>query len=636
MDFKPKNREWVKNAAIVFLSVMLLLTFFSNTIMNRTLAEVATQYVTDGTITAKVRGTGIVTANGSHQVKAEQTREIRAVMIKAGQEVEAGDVLFILGQGDSEELEAAQEQLRQLQLSYQRAAINMPTFNYGADQRKVDAAKRAMEDAEAAMKQAEQKMNSALAGTSTKEELDAAKKELDDANKNLEDIKDKFNQAKKNLLDDITYVRGLLESVEDQFENSSPTTPENPGGDGSGTGGDGSDTGSDGSGTGGDGSDTGSDGSGTGGDGSGTGGEDGAGGSGEGGAETVAYKASGSKGLLATALVSTDKPRIATALAAEDFKTPTTKQEYDALKQKLSDMETELSLMNGTDDPAIVTATAIRDRAQEKYDAMLSVAGPETEAYNKAKAEAEAATEAYLSAVESLNQKKDSDNKSQALASIDLSDLAVQMEKQREKIKELSGGEENQICANVSGIVQTVECTAGDVAPADQVLCTIEVPDMGYSLSFSVTNDQARRLRPGDSATVSNYYWGSEIIASLSTIKVDPKQPQTNKLLTFDLTGDVTAGSELSISVGQKSARYDVIIPNSSIRSDTNGSFVLKIEAKNSPLGNRYIARRVDVEVLASDDMNSAVTGDLGYGDYVITTSNAPVNNGDMVKMADN
>ena len=40
-----KKREWVKTAAIIFLSVMLVLTFFSNTIMNYSLPEVATQYV---------------------------------------------------------------------------------------------------------------------------------------------------------------------------------------------------------------------------------------------------------------------------------------------------------------------------------------------------------------------------------------------------------------------------------------------------------------------------------------------------------------------------------------------------------------------------------------------------------------
>ena len=62
---------------------------------------------------------------------------------------------------------------------------------------------------------------------------------------------------------------------------------------------------------------------------------------------------------------------------------------------------------------------------------------------------------------------------------------------------------------------------------------------------------------------------------------------------------------------------------------------MFKVEAKNSPLGNRYIARRVSVEVLASDDTNSAVTGDFGWGDYVITTSSAPIQNGDLVRLAD-
>ena len=206
----------------------------------------------------------------------------------------------------------------------------------------------------------------------------------------------------------------------------------------------------------------------------------------------------------------------------------------------------------------------------------------------------------------------------------------------KKKIKELSGGEENQVLAKSAGTVETIDCAPGDTKLKGDLLCTIQVPDLGYTMSFSVTNEQARRLKPGDSATVSNYYWGNQIVATLESIKADPKNPQTHKLLTFDVKGDVTAGTELTISVGQKSANYDIIVPNSAIRSDTNGSFVLTIESKNSPLGNRYIARRVEVQVLAEDDVNSAVSANLGYGDYVITTSNAPVKNGDMVRLADN
>ena len=32
-----KRRDWIKNVAIIFLAVMLVLTFFSNTIMNYSL-----------------------------------------------------------------------------------------------------------------------------------------------------------------------------------------------------------------------------------------------------------------------------------------------------------------------------------------------------------------------------------------------------------------------------------------------------------------------------------------------------------------------------------------------------------------------------------------------------------------------
>ena len=148
MEFKPKNREWVKNAAIVFLAVLLVLTFFSNTWMNRSLPEVATQSVTDGPITAKVRGTGTVTANGTHQVKADQTREIRAVMVKAGQEVSAGDVLFILGEGESAEIEQAQETLRSLQMSYQRAAAGIPYYSYAAEEHEIAKAQEELRAAE--------------------------------------------------------------------------------------------------------------------------------------------------------------------------------------------------------------------------------------------------------------------------------------------------------------------------------------------------------------------------------------------------------------------------------------------------------------------------------------------------------
>ena len=71
-----KKRDWIKNATIVFLIIMLLLTFFSNTIMNYSLPEVSAQYVNSGSIQAKVRGSGTVQAGDPYTVTAETSRKI--------------------------------------------------------------------------------------------------------------------------------------------------------------------------------------------------------------------------------------------------------------------------------------------------------------------------------------------------------------------------------------------------------------------------------------------------------------------------------------------------------------------------------------------------------------------------------
>ena len=66
------KRDWVKNAIIIFLAVMLVLTFFSNTIMNYSLPEVAAQYPMSTTITTTIRGSGTVEAAQSYNVTVEE------------------------------------------------------------------------------------------------------------------------------------------------------------------------------------------------------------------------------------------------------------------------------------------------------------------------------------------------------------------------------------------------------------------------------------------------------------------------------------------------------------------------------------------------------------------------------------
>lgn len=546
MEMKVKNRGWVKNVAIIFLAVLLVLTFFSNTIMNRSLPEVATAYVQSESINSKVRGTGKVVANGSYEVKAEQSRKIAAVLVRAGQEVSAGDILFVLGEGESEELAAATEELRQLQLSYSREALSIPSFDNTI-------LRRARENAQAAYLAAERARNLALL------ELKALVPEEE-----LEKL-EAFEEA--------------MDQKGDEYES------------------------------------------------------------------IVAAKDEEREALRLTAdnlyLFYLEKQAILTALESDP---DATEEEKAAARSEMEAAEAAynaayIAYQNSlAETPVEAAARLAFEAARAAYEEQLEKVNKDGlfDNYLAAKRAAEEAKLEFEDRDRDLEAKIREDEKQLALAYLTLSDISYKIQRIQDKIKQLSGDGDNNILAPAAGIVESVSVTAGNTPVKGDLLCTLEVPDLGYSLSFSVTNEQARRVRVGESATITNYYWGHEIIATLRSIERDPKNPQNAKLLTFDLEGDISVGSELTVSIGSRSSTYDIVVPNNSIRSDSNGSFVLLIEAKNNALGNRYFARRVSVEVIASDDVNSAVVGDLSYWDFVITTSNSPVSAGDQVRLAEN
>lgn len=562
METKPKNRAWVKDAAIVFLVVLLILTFFSNTIMNHSLPEVATQMVTDGTITAKVRGTGTVEALGDHKVKAKSNLNIAKVMVKAGQEVNAGDVLFVLGAADDAELDAAIKELEDLQTQYQQSALNVPIVDQFLSERN----------------EIKKKQDTV---TAKKRTLDEMARELqvgttDDGIRASQEIIDLYAR-RDTVLAKITAVendRYIILSVAD-YETK---------------------------------------------------------------IEKVKNDITAKQAELDTLKLNPD----ATPEQIQQLEEIISMLQQDEarLNSELANVQNKIAGLPYHDEAALNIEKARLTTELGEIETKLrgleagGVDLTKAKAYMAAYDEYRYSIDAVNEAQDSLNKQVEQQNRSLGAAGVGLSAISKQIERQQEKIKKLSGeGEENTITANVAGTVTEVNYTAGDTVVKDDILCSIEVPDMGYTVSFSVTNDQARRLHVGDTATISNFYWGNQIVATLASIQTDKKNPTTNKTLTFNLEGDVNSGAELTVSVGQKSARYDTIIPNSAIRTDSNGSFVLAVTEKSSPLGNRYIAKRVNIEVQAADDTTSAVTADLNYGDYVITTASAPVASGDMVRL---
>jgi hypothetical protein len=539
MNEKRSRREWVKTAAIVFLSILLVLTFFSNTIMNYSLPEVAAQYVQSGTITAKIRGGGVVESGDQYEVTVKQTRTVESVAVKVGDSVERGDVLLLLEDEESDELKSAKEALEAAQDAYDVALLaadvtanavsginsNTPTTTYRQQinnaqalvksaQKEVDELQSKVTDLEGQIKL--NTSNVASAGDE-KEAMDNAKTAKENADFAL--------TAAKNNLDAIEDKLAYSESVSDNDGISKYTQQKNQ--------------------------------------------------------ATVEYN-------------NAQAAANSTQLAYDKAKTA-----YD---NKIAAQDT-----TGT----VATLTHERDAVQLNLDEK-----------NKVLTQRQKELEELTSDInKTLNLEILYDNISDARETYD---------------KLLSESVDAVVTANISGTVTTINAVAGKEVSAASPAMIIQPEGKGYTMSFSVTNDQAKRLSVGDEADIVNSWRYDDVQIVLSSIKPDTTNPSQNKLLTFDISGDVTPGQTINVSVGQKSATYDCIVPNSAIREDNNGKFVLIVESKSSPLGNRYVATRVDVQVLASDDTQSAVTGGLSGWEFVITTSNKPVEAGKLVRLSNN
>ena len=193
------------------------------------------------------------------------------------------------------------------------------------------------------------------------------------------------------------------------------------------------------------------------------------------------------------------------------------------------------------------------------------------------------------------------------------------------------------IVSPVDGTVINLSYSSGETAAADSSAAIIRIDGKKLTVSFSVTKEQAQKLQVGDEAEPQNYWeYDDDFKAVLRQITADSSDPQNSRLLKFEIdSAAVSAGDNVQLQIAESSKTYDLVVPNSAVRNDSNGTFVLVLKTRQSPLGNRYIVSRESVKVLAKDDTNSAISGAIGAYTYVITTSTRAVSSGDQVRLAD-
>lgn len=557
------RKDKIKNVAIIFLLIMLLLTFFSNTIMNYSLVEVSTQMIVDDTITTKVRGSGTVEASENYAVTMKETRKIEKMNVKTDAEVQTGDVLFTLEDAESEELVAKRKELKDAERTYETAILTAGITV--AERNAIESGKgSSLSEKQNVLAQARANVENAQATVDALTKQAAANTTVDTSS------------------EEDAIVRAQQDQIAAQAEVDKKATAVTE-------------------------ADT-----------------------------TVAEKKES---------VSKKKSTMNTKKSAYE-KLLDEKKDEDAKEVKAAKKEYE-------------DAKAAYEKAQKSYENAKKdyenackdkvKADQAMVVYDQAITNAQTAlTDKIESAGTALTAELEQAQKNLETATADLEevttkltgeiDLASQYETLAELREEVAEMEEDAVDAEVTspinGTVTEILYTAGQTINAEETVMMIQPENKAYILKFEVNANQAKKIKPKDEAAILNNWYGNDIKAQVLSIRKDPENRDVN-VVTCEMTGEVSAGDSYTLSIGEQSSNYDLVVPTSCIREDSNGNFILIIESKSTPLGNRYYARRVDVEIITSDDTKSAIAGALEGYEYVITTTTKPVEENQQVRLAE-
>lgn len=759
-----KRKDRIKNIAIIFLVIMLLLTFFSNTIMNYSLAEVETAYAESGTLTTKIRGEGFVEAREPVNVSSKTEREILKVLVKDGDKVKKGQALFVLaGESSADALRQAKSDLMTLNHDYAKSLLEMAVPEYATNsleikyakkdlqnaiksvedakkennkkkakykelKKKTDnakkkmlnkadevsanaykisqadlelesleaekaefsgensaniqeldvavtAAKRETEDAEDKVKQYEDSRTS----KAIEEELKTKRKELDELQKSLDtlnsDLKeaetpgpadDKITTLNRSIRDckaeistlnskadqvnaeiaELNYLYyssdderkdqywqqlssakqdyiSLTKQIDDKKRELDDLEKDLE-------------------------------------------------------AAKKSTEASNDKKIKQLKIDIAGKEKDITELKKEisslekeksasdnrESQLASAKTELYAAQKKLKDAQRQLEdAQNTIKNENSTKIKTVEDKIKTLKNRKLKLNNQKTKlensytqlqsAYETVKAEADSYQKADESVIDTLNQavqekrkaletlyinlakEKSDDSLKRQVATLDNEQKAKSIQLKKNEISRLKKKRKNVVIrAKLAGTISDLTAKTGENATPGNSLLNIQPSGNGYQISIPVTMEQSKLVKRGDNATVLNM-WDDDIKVILANIKTDPQNPSAGKTLVFNVSGkNIQNGTSLSISVGERKANYDYIVPTSAIREDSDGKFVLIIQEKPSPVGNRYIAKKEEVQVLAQNETQSAISA--GFDSYanVITTASKAVEKGDYVRLA--
>ncbi len=95
-----KRKKIIRNSGLILFTVVVLLTFFSNTINNLLIPEVETAMMKGGVLQKEIEAAGVIQAEDIQIITGFRGWKIKEIKVKANDEIESGTILAVVDQQD--------------------------------------------------------------------------------------------------------------------------------------------------------------------------------------------------------------------------------------------------------------------------------------------------------------------------------------------------------------------------------------------------------------------------------------------------------------------------------------------------------------------------------------------------------
>lgn len=192
MNENRKDKKWVTKAIIIFIAFLLVLTFFSNTIMNLFIPKVVGKKTYRGNLSYTNNSTAVVEPVNKYKVETIAGRKVDRVLVTDYDEVKKDDVLITLTPvEDRSALDALKKELQGLQREEECAARTPSGTDYASLRSSVSRAQYQLKEAKEEL----------AAARSKKDKISTAQKIIDKNQKNLPSLTSEVQQASATVED---------------------------------------------------------------------------------------------------------------------------------------------------------------------------------------------------------------------------------------------------------------------------------------------------------------------------------------------------------------------------------------------------------------------------------------------------